>query len=65
MPGGKELVEPMLSAVVNNGSVYPRTRLGEISAETRDAILAAHLRAPFLLSQHPGLAMYAGGGDHI
>ena len=51
--------------MVNNGSVNPRTRLGEISAETWDAILAANLRAPFLLSQHPGLAMYAGGGDHI
>jgi NAD(P)-dependent dehydrogenase (short-subunit alcohol dehydrogenase family) len=40
-------------------------RLGEISAEIWDAILAANLRAPFLLSRRLGLAMKAGGGDHI
>jgi pteridine reductase len=56
---------PSLAVVVNNTSVYPRTRLGEISAETRDAILAANLRAPFLLSQRLGVAMRAGGGGHI
>jgi hypothetical protein len=27
--GGEELGERMLSAVVNNGWVYPRTRLGD------------------------------------
>jgi hypothetical protein len=41
--GGKEPVERMLAVVVNNGSVYPRTRLGEISAETRDATRALEL----------------------
>jgi pteridine reductase len=54
-----------LGVVVNSASVYPRTRLGEISAETWDAVLAANLRAPFLLSQRLGLAMKAGGGGHI
>ena len=51
--------------VVNNASVYPRTALGEISAETWDAIFAANLRAPFLLSQRLGLAMKASGGGQI
>ena len=54
-----------LAVVVNNASVYPRTALGEISAGTWDAIFAANLRAPFLLSQRLGLAMKAGGGGHI
>jgi pteridine reductase len=56
---------PSLAVVVNSASVYPRTALGEISAETWDAIFAANLRAPFLLSQRLGLAMKAGGGGHI
>jgi pteridine reductase len=56
---------PSLSLVVNSASVYPRTALGEISAETWDAIFAANLRAPFLLSQRLGLAMKAGGGGQI
>ena len=56
---------PSLAVVVNSASVYPRTTLGEISAETWDAIFAANLRAPFLLSQRLGLAMKAGGGGHI
>jgi pteridine reductase len=54
-----------LAVVVNSASVYPRTALGEISAETWDAILAANLRAPFLLSQRLGLAMKASAGGHI
>jgi pteridine reductase len=54
-----------LAVVVNSASVYPKTALGEISAETWDAIFAANLRAPFLLSQRLGLAMKAGGGGHI
>jgi pteridine reductase len=57
--------DPSLAVVVNSASVYPRTVLGEISAETWDAIFAANLRAPFLLSQRLGLAMKAGGGGHI
>jgi pteridine reductase len=56
---------PQLAVVVNSASVYPRTALGEISAETWDAIFAVNLRAPFLLSQRLGLAMKAGGGGHI
>jgi pteridine reductase len=56
---------PSLAVVVNSASVYPRTALGEISAETWDAIFAANLRAPFLLSQRLGLAMKAGAGGHI
>jgi len=52
---------PSLAVVVNSASVYPRTTLGEISAETWDAIFAANLRAPFLLSQRLGLAMKAVG----
>ena len=56
---------PSLAVVVNSASVYPRTTRGEISAETWDAIFAANLRAPFLLSQRLGLAMKAGGGGHI
>jgi pteridine reductase len=56
---------PLLAVVVNSASVYPRTALGEISAETWDAIFAANLRAPFLLSQRLGLAMKAGGGGQI
>jgi pteridine reductase len=56
---------PSLAVVVNSASVYPRTALGEISAETWDAIFAANLRAPFLLSQRLGLAMKAGDGGHI
>lgn len=51
--------------LVNCASVYPRTKLGEISAESWDAIFAANLRAPFLLSQRLGLAMKAAGGGHI
>jgi pteridine reductase len=56
---------PSLAVLVNSASVYPRTALGEISAEIWDAIFAANLRAPFLLSQRLGLAMKAGGGGHI
>jgi pteridine reductase len=56
---------PSLAVVVNNTSVYAHTRLGEISAETWDAIVAANLRAPFLLSQRLGVAMRAGRGGHI
>jgi pteridine reductase len=51
--------------LVNCASVYPRTELGEISAASWDAIFAANLRAPFLLSQRLGLAMKAAGGGHI
>jgi NAD(P)-dependent dehydrogenase (short-subunit alcohol dehydrogenase family) len=43
----------------------PAHHAGEISAETWDAIFAANLRVPFLLSQRLGLAMKAGGGGHI
>ena len=59
------LTGPSLGLLVNSASVYPQTPIGEISAETWDAVFAANLRAPFLLSQKLGLAMKAAGGGHI
>jgi NAD(P)-dependent dehydrogenase (short-subunit alcohol dehydrogenase family) len=50
----------LLLVVVNNASVYPRTRLSEISAETWDAILAANLRTVSSVTA-PGPAYEADG----
>ncbi len=54
-----------LGLLVNSASVYRETPIGGISAEIWDSILAANLRAPFLLSQKLGMAMKANGGGHI
>ena len=59
------LTGPSLGLLVNSASVYPQTPIGGISAEAWDAVFAANLRAPFLLSQKLGLAMKAAGGGHI
>ena len=51
---------PSLAVLVNSASVYPRTALGEISAETWDAILAANLRTVSSVTA-PGPAYEADG----
>jgi pteridine reductase len=54
-----------LRALINSASVYYETPLGEISSEVWDSVLAANLRAPFLLSQRLGLVMKKASGGHI
>ncbi|MBI4346429.1 MAG: SDR family oxidoreductase [Elusimicrobia bacterium] len=51
--------------LVNNASVYERTRLGETDRRRWDAHLDTNLRAPFFLSQAIGLAMKENGEGKI
>ncbi|HEU5393715.1 MAG TPA: SDR family oxidoreductase, partial [Candidatus Methylomirabilis sp.] len=54
-----------LDILVNNAAVFPRTPLGEVTAEGWDAIFAVNLRAPFLLAQAAAPLMHQGGGGRI
>jgi NAD(P)-dependent dehydrogenase (short-subunit alcohol dehydrogenase family) len=51
--------------LVNSASIFPRTPLGEVDAETFDRIFAVNVRGPFLLAQRIGLAMKERGGGVI
>lgn len=59
------LADVSVRVLINSASVYYETPLGEISSDTWDAVLAANLRAPFLLSQRLGVAMKKASGGHI
>jgi pteridine reductase len=47
--------------LVNSASIFPRTPLGRVDAETFDGIFAVNVRGPFLLAQGIGLAMKKRG----
>jgi NAD(P)-dependent dehydrogenase (short-subunit alcohol dehydrogenase family) len=51
--------------LVNSASIFPRTPLGEITAERWDEIFAVNLRGPFLLAQGIGLAMRERGSGVV
>jgi pteridine reductase len=80
VPAGADLADPAAAAplvraaeeafgrldiLVNNAAIFPRTPLGEVTAEAWDAILAVNLRAPFLLAQAAAPLMLRGGGGRI
>lgn len=50
-----------LSVLVNSASVFPPTRLQDVTEADWDACLAVNLKAPFLLSRTLGTRMRAAG----
>ena len=54
-----------LKVLVNSASIFPASRLEEVTESDWDACLAVNLKAPFLLSRTLGAAMRAAGGGNV
>ncbi len=60
-----EAVYGRIDLLVNNASVFPAERIGEVDEALWDHTLAVNLKAPFFLTQRIGGAMKARGGGVI
>ncbi len=54
-----------LTVLVNSASIFPPTKLEDVTEEDWDACLAVNLKAPFLLSRTLGTRMRAAEGGNI
>jgi pteridine reductase len=65
LPADVESALGPVDVLVNNASVFYRTPVATLDADTWDAVMAVNLKAPYLLALTVGRAMHARGAGKI